>query len=99
MEKCLTYSHDYIIIEPSKANSKGDRKMKYCVTTGNKKQSDDEFVTLTTENKQEAIKRAKDERYYIERDKINGGWVEIRVYREDIEDEDCECFDYDLVEF
>lgn len=72
---------------------------KFYVTTGNKNRGDDEFVMLVTEDKQKAIERAKDEQYYIERDKIKGGWVEIRVYREDIEDDDCTCFDYDLVEF
>ena len=59
----------------------------------------DECVVLVTSSEAEAINRAQDERYYIDRDKRKGDSVEIRVYREDIEDEDCECFDYDLVEF
>lgn len=61
--------------------------------------NDDEFVVLTTTSEAEAVERAQDEQYYIERDNRKGDRVEIRVYREDIEDEDCECFDYDLVEF
>lgn len=71
---------------------------KFYVTLASTK-NDDEFVVLATTNETEAIERARDEQYYIERDKRKGDRVEIRVYREDIEDEDCECFDYDLVEF
>lgn len=61
--------------------------------------NDDEFVVLATTSESEAVERAQDEQYYIERDKRKGDHVEIRVYREDIEDEECTCFDYDLVAF
>lgn len=60
---------------------------------------DDEFHLISTEVKEEAIARAKDELYYIERDKRKSEEVEIRVYVQDIETEDCDCFDYDTVEF
>lgn len=58
----------------------------------------DEFELLKTENREEAIKRAQDEEYYIQRDRRSDR-VEVRVYKEDIEDEDCTCFDYDTVFF
>ena len=73
--------------------------MKYHVTkTYNRKGFEDEFVVLVTEDKEEAIKAAKDEQYINERDG-NNATIEIRVYVEDIEDEDCTCFDYDTIEF
>ena len=59
---------------------------------------DFETVILKTTNKSEAIAWAKDEKYYIERDKRKD-YVEIRKYVEDIEDEDCTCFDYDTIDF
>lgn len=59
---------------------------------------DDEWELLKTEDKEKAIKWAQDEEYYITRDKRKDS-VEIRVYAEDIEDEDCECFDYDTIFF
>lgn len=59
----------------------------------------DEVELLKTDDKAEAIKRAQDEQYYIERDKKKEEFVEIRMYREDIEDEDCDCFDYDTLDF
>ena len=67
----------------------------YYVTLVN---GDNEDVILKTTDQNEAIARAKDERYYIERDKRKDK-VEIRVYENDIEADDCECFDYNLIEF
>lgn len=58
-----------------------------------------ETILLETNDLEEAIRRAKDESYYIERDKRKGDVVEIRQYACDIEDEDCSCFDYNTVEF
>lgn len=73
--------------------------MKYYVTkTYNRKGFEDEFIALVTEDKEEAIKTAKDEQYINERDG-NNAIIEIRVYEEDIEDEDCTCFDYDTIKF
>ena len=69
--------------------------MIYYVTLVN---GDNEDVILKTTDKDEAIARAKDESYYIERDGRKDR-VEIRVYENDIEDEACECFDYNLIEF
>lgn len=59
----------------------------------------DETILLKTDDLEEAIRRAKDESYYIERDKRKGDIVEIRLYTCDIEDEDCSCFDYNTIEF
>lgn len=61
--------------------------------------NDDEFVLLATTSEPEAVERAQEEHYCIKRDKRKGDRVEIRVYREDIEDEDCTCFDYDTIKF
>lgn len=59
----------------------------------------EETVLLKTEDESAAIKRAREEQSYIERDKRKGDSVEIRQYVEDIEDEDCDCFDYNTIEF
>lgn len=58
----------------------------------------DECELLATNGLKEAMDRAKDEAYYIERDHSKET-VELRRYVEDIEDESCECFDYDLLDF
>lgn len=59
----------------------------------------DEVCVLATDDKSSAVSRATSERYYVERDGKKGYLVQIRVYVCDIDDDDCECFDYDLVEF
>lgn len=59
---------------------------------------DDENCLFKTANKAEAIRRAQDEAYYIERDKRPRDVVEVRLYLEDIEDPECDCFDYDTVD-
>lgn len=69
--------------------------MTYYVTTTD---GNDEFISLKTTNKDEAISRARDEAYYIERDKRKDK-VEIRVYVDDIESESCDCFDYNTIDF
>lgn len=58
----------------------------------------DEFEQLKTTDVEEAKKTA---RYFqnIEDNDRNGGSVEIRVYVGDIENEECECFDYDTIDF
>lgn len=53
----------------------------------------EEWLMLKTSNKAEAIKMAA-----FNRDKGNNE-VEIRLYTHDIEEEGCECFDYDIVLF
>lgn len=68
---------------------------KYYVTLVGKT---DETVILKTDSKDEAIVRAKDEKHYIERDHRKDS-VEIRVYADDIENDDCVNFDYDTIEF
>lgn len=57
-----------------------------------------EWTIMKTMNKLEAIKRARDERYIHTRDRIDNN-IEIRIYAEDIEDEECSCFDYDTIDF
>lgn len=77
----------------------GGKKMKYYVMSiSNKRGFEDEFTVLVTEDKEEAIKEARDEQYIEDKDH-NGNTIEIRVYDEDIEDEDCTCFDYNTIEF
>lgn len=63
------------------------------------KKSCDETVLLVTDDAKKARERAADEQYYIKRDGREDERVEIRSYAEDIEKEDCDCFDYDLIEF
>lgn len=53
----------------------------------------EEDYFLKTDDADEAIKVA---RYFASR---TSGKVEIRMYKEDIEDENCDCFDYDTLEF
>lgn len=57
-----------------------------------------ECELLATDSLKEAMERAKDEAYFIERDHAKDT-VELRRYVEDIEDESCECFDYDALDF
>lgn len=62
-------------------------------------ESYDETVSLVTDDAKKAKEHAADEQYYIKRDGREDERVEIRSYAEDIEKEDCDCFDYDLIEF
>lgn len=71
-------------------------KYKYYVVAVSTK-SDDEWEILKTNSKEEAIKAAKEEDFMNRRDG-NKETIEIRMYKEDIEDEDCECFDYDTLD-
>lgn len=57
-----------------------------------------ETVVLKTTDKNAAIKRAQYEQDCFERDKCYGN-VEIRMYEEDIEDEECANFDYNILPF
>ena len=72
-------------------------KYEYYVVAVNTK-SGDEWNILKTNDKEEAIKTAKKEVFVNRRDG-NGNTIEIRMYEEDIESEDCECFDYDTLDF
>ena len=72
-------------------------KYEYYVVAVNTK-SCDEWNILKTNDKEEAIKTAKKEDFVNRRDG-NGNTIEIRMYEEDIESEDCECFDYDTLDF
>ena len=57
-----------------------------------------ETVILKTADKNAAITRARHEQHCIERDKSRET-VEIRMYEEDIEDEECANFDYNILPF
>ena len=72
-------------------------KYEYYVVAVNTK-SGDEWNILKTNEKEEAIKTAKKEDF-VNRRYGNGNTIEIRIYEEDIESEDCECFDYDTLDF
>lgn len=53
-----------------------------------------------TENIEKAKERARDEAYYIKRDKRKNDYVEIQEYESGIEDENGSInFDYDTIEF
>ena len=54
-------------------------------------ETEEKYTNLT-----DARKRAQDELYYIQRDKRKDS-VEIRQYEADIENDDCTCFDYNLI--
>lgn len=71
---------------------------KYYVTLVNEKNCD-ENVVLVTHDIDQAKERAVDEQHYITRDKRKNERVEIRLYVEDIDNENCTCFDYNLIEF
>lgn len=72
--------------------------MKYGVVTV-KVMGDDEFTELITQDKAEAIDAARDLWATIcDADKKTNR-IEVREYVEDIEEEDCTCFDYDLIEW
>lgn len=52
-----------------------------------------------TEDREKAIAEARDHWASLTAHDKKRSRVEIRVYAEDIEDEDCTCFDYDTVEW
>lgn len=58
---------------------------------------DDEFLIGKTEDMDKAIEMARHNwASMCEADRKHND-IEIRVYVEDIEDEDCTCFDYDTI--
>lgn len=58
---------------------------------------DDEFLTGKTEDADEAIEMARHNwAIMCEADRKHSD-IEIRVYVEDIENEDCTCFDYNTI--
>jgi len=54
----------------------------------------DESEDWRTVNRREAIRRAQELTKYHDKEDI-----EIRLYSEDIDNEECECFDYDTIDF
>lgn len=68
--------------------------MKYYIID---RKGDDEFTLGTTEDRDEAVKMARDEwRYMNDYDKRHNK-IEVRIYEEDIEREDCQNFDYNTI--
>ena len=59
---------------------------------------DEEFEIMKTASKSEALKRARKEREINQRDN-QPEQIEVRLYEKDIDDPDCECYDYEVVEF
>lgn len=57
----------------------------------------EEFEIIALENKQEAIKRARSEWKALTESDRRKVTIEIRDYVEDIEDEDCNCYDYNTI--
>lgn len=83
--------------ERTPAESRGKvKKMKYYFVMS--VDGDNEFVRLKTTDKKEAIREARDEQYYIQRDKRKD-FVQIEVYEKDPENEECTNFDYDILPF
>lgn len=66
----------------------------YYVMTIGKHQEDEILVTTS---KEQAIQRARDEVYYIKRDRRKKERVEIRVYASPTDEENR--WDYDTIEF
>lgn len=70
---------------------------KYIVTETNKK--GDEFKLFETDDRQEAIKWTQNNWRHLEKgDQVNNAY-EIRQYVEAIDDENCNDFSYDTVEW
>lgn len=67
----------------------------YSISTG---RVDEEWEILKTASRSEAIERARREQEINQRDKTQMK-TEIRLYEADIDDEDCDNWDYDPVEF
>ena len=59
----------------------------------------DEFTLGTAEAKEKAIEIARDEWMTMNDHDRKNSVIEIRLYEDDIEDEDCENFDYNTVEW
>lgn len=59
----------------------------------------DEFTIGTAETKEDAIKIARDEWLTMNDYDRGKNTIEVRLYEEDIEAENCECFDYNTVEW
>lgn len=70
--------------------------MKYYIIDRKK---DDEFTLGVTETKAEAIEIARDEWAHMCYEDKKKNEITVRIYEEDIEDEDCQNFDYSTVEW
>lgn len=68
----------------------------YYITEISKK-GGDEFVLTKAATAEEAIEKARDWWATMCKADQEANDIEIRVYVEDIEDEDCTCFDYNTI--
>lgn len=57
----------------------------------------DEFIVSVTEDREEAVREAREHWESLTAYDRKRSSVEVRIYVADIEDEDCECFDYSTV--
>lgn len=70
--------------------------MKYYIISRKK---DDEFEIGTAATEAEAIEIARDEWNHMNLHDQRNNEITVRIYEEDIEDENCNNFDYDTVEW
>lgn len=69
--------------------------MKYYIEEIHK--SGDEFRLGCTEDRNEAIGMARSEWNHLSANDKKNNKIEVRIYVEDIEDENCDCFDYSTI--
>lgn len=70
--------------------------MKYYIVD---RKNDDEFILGVAESRDEAIAIAREEWLSMcDWDKEHND-ITVRIYTADIEDANCECFDYDTIEW
>lgn len=69
--------------------------MKYYIKEIHK--SGDEFRLGCTEDRNEAIEMARSEWNHLSVNDKKNNKIEVRIYVEDIEDENCDCFDYSTI--
>lgn len=89
---------DYLLelLERAVREDMGLPRLYYVYTCMN--DGSEEWIREKTYNKHEAIEAAREAEYRLfdQKDKY---YIEIRLYVEDIEDEECTCFDYDTIPF
>lgn len=75
--------------------AKEGASMKFYVT--DVKAEGNEWIILVTEDLDEAIEAARNHWNSLTSHDKKRSTIEVRVYKEDVEDDDCFCFDYDTV--
>jgi len=97
-EKGVSTPPEYVLTLLERAVREDSGKQNTYYVTDKDTRTTDEWVVLKTKNLPEAIQAAREEQYLVERDKRHS-LIEIRLYLEDVEDDECTCFDYDTIEF